>query len=70
MEGAVRCLSLPNDGDLCNIRRHMEMKGVEVPERSQTATFFPRGAIAFFVLMGVFYASLWLAMYVLMAQRG
>lgn len=41
-----------------------------MPDRSQSTTFFPRGAIAFFALMGVFYASLWLAMYVLMAQRG
>ncbi len=41
-----------------------------MPDHSQSAAFFPRGAIAFFVLMGVFYASLWLAMYVLMAQRG
>ena len=41
-----------------------------MPERSQSATFVPRGAIAFFVVMVVFYASLWVAMYVLMAQRG
>jgi hypothetical protein len=44
--------------------------GAKVPEPSQSASFFPRGAIAFFILMGVFYAGLWCAMYVLMAQRG
>jgi hypothetical protein len=38
--------------------------------QSQSATFFPRGAIAFFVLMGLFYAGVWFAMYFLMAQRG
>jgi hypothetical protein len=46
------------------------MKAAETRDQSRPAVFFPRGAIAFFVLMGVFYASLWLAMYVLMAQRG
>ena len=46
------------------------MTNGEMPEGSPSATFFPRGAIAFFVLMGVFYASLWLAMYVLMTHRG
>ena len=39
-------------------------------DRSQSVDFFPRGAIAFFIMMGVFYAGLWLAMYFLMAQRG
>ena len=32
-------------------------------------TFFPRGAIAFFVLMGAFYAALWFVLYALMAHR-
>ena len=31
--------------------------------------FFPRGAIAFFVLMVVFYAVFWFAMYALLARR-
>jgi len=39
-------------------------------DRSQGDVFFPRGAIAFFISMGVFYAAFWMAMYVLMAQRG
>ncbi len=46
------------------------MKRAETPDQSRSTVFVPRGAIAFFVLMGVFYASLWLAMYVLMTQRG
>jgi hypothetical protein len=46
------------------------MKKVETPAPPRPGAFFPRGAIAFFVLMGVLYASLWLAMYVVMAQRG
>ncbi len=37
---------------------------------SDPGSFFPRGAIAFFVVMGVFYAGLWIAMYLLMAHRG
>jgi len=37
---------------------------------SRPSTFFPRGAIAFFALMAVFYTGLWLAMYFLMVQRG
>ncbi len=42
------------------------------PSLPQTdeAPFFPRGAIAFFVLMVLFYAGLWSAMYYLMVQRG
>ena len=52
----------------CGSRAHE--KELRCRSRSQSVAFFPRGAIAFFVLMGVFYASLWLAMYVLMAQRG
>lgn len=31
--------------------------------------FFPRGAIFFFALLLVFYAALWLAIYVLMIVR-
>ena len=42
----------------------------EMPERSQPDAFLPRGAVAFFVVMGVFYAALWFAMYLLMVQRG
>jgi len=41
-----------------------------MPDPSQSASFFPRGAIAFFVVMGLFYAGLWFTMYFLMAQRG
>jgi len=33
-------------------------------------TFFPKGAIAFFVAMVVFYATFWFAMYALMTGRG
>jgi hypothetical protein len=51
-------------------RGHLAMKHVEAADRSQTAAFVPRGAVAFFVLMGVFYAGFWMAMYFLMAQRG
>ena len=40
------------------------------PGDSAHAGFVPRGAIAFFIAMGMFYAGLWLALYVLMAQRG
>lgn len=40
------------------------------PEPNDEAPFFPRGAIAFFVLMAVFYAGVWFAMYYLLAQRG
>jgi hypothetical protein len=32
-------------------------------------TFFPRGAIASFIAMIVFYAVFWLGMYLLMASR-
>jgi hypothetical protein len=39
-------------------------------DESEPTTFFPRGAIAFFLFMGVFYTGLWFAMYVLMAHRG
>jgi hypothetical protein len=41
-----------------------------MPRESQDTTFRPRGAIAFFALMAVFYAGFWLAMYVLMTGRG
>jgi hypothetical protein len=33
-------------------------------------SFFPRGAIASFVAMIVFYVGLWAALYLLMAYRG
>ncbi len=33
------------------------------------AAFFPRGAIAFFVAMVIFYAVFWFAMYALLAGR-
>jgi len=32
--------------------------------------FFPRGAIASFIAMVVFYSGFWLALYLLMAHRG
>jgi len=41
-----------------------------MPEPAQPTMFFPRGALAFFVAMGLFYAVFWFAMYVVMAQRG
>jgi hypothetical protein len=31
--------------------------------------FFPRGAIAFFLIMAAFYAVFWFAMYALLAGR-
>jgi hypothetical protein len=34
------------------------------------SSFFPQGAIAFFVFMIVFYAGFWFAMFALMAARG
>jgi len=39
-------------------------------ERTDANGFVPRGAIAFFALMVVFYTGFWFALYVLMAQRG
>jgi len=36
---------------------------------SKEAEFFPRGAIAFFVLMVTFFALVWLFFYVLMLRR-
>jgi hypothetical protein len=40
------------------------------PEPSQEErTFFPRGAIFFFILLLVFYALLWLVIYWLMIAR-
>ena len=39
-------------------------------EGTPVETFVPRGAVAFFIVMGIFYAAFWLAMYLLMAQRG
>ena len=37
------------------------------PEKEKT--FFPSGAIAFFTLLLVFYAALWLVIYCLMIAR-
>jgi hypothetical protein len=39
-------------------------------QRSEPELFFPSGAIASFLVMIVFYAGLWFALYFLMAQRG
>jgi hypothetical protein len=39
-------------------------------QRPDHESFFPRGAIASFLAMVVFYVGLWLTLYVLMAQRG
>ena len=36
---------------------------------SKKAEFFPRGAIAFFVLMVAFFSIVWLFFYVLMIRR-
>lgn len=36
---------------------------------SKEAKFFPRGAIAFFVLMVAFFSVVWLFFYVLMIRR-
>ncbi len=40
------------------------------PEGNHPAPFFPRGAIAFFLLMAAFYAGSWFVLYYLMTQRG
>ncbi len=37
--------------------------------RPEDETFFPSGAVAFFVVMVVFYVGFWFALYALMAQR-
>ena len=39
-------------------------------QRRENEPFFPSGAIASFLAMIVFYIGLWLALYLLMAQRG
>jgi hypothetical protein len=36
---------------------------------SKEAEFFPRGAVAFFVLMVAFFSLVWLFFYVLMIRR-
>ena len=41
-----------------------------MPEPNERDTFFPRGAIASFVVMVLFYAAFWFVMYALMAHRG
>jgi hypothetical protein len=46
-------------------RRDPEVNGPE----STNDKFFPRGAVAFFVALLVFYALLWLAIYGLMIAR-
>jgi len=38
--------------------------------REPQTPFFPRGAVAFFALMVLFYGGLWFALYALMAHRG
>jgi hypothetical protein len=38
--------------------------------KDDRAVFFPRGAIASFLVMVLFYAGLWFAMYFLMTHRG
>jgi hypothetical protein len=32
--------------------------------------FFPKGSIAFFLLMIIFYAVIWLLVYIVMLKRG
>jgi hypothetical protein len=45
-------------------------EGVSMSEKSsKEAEFFPRGAIAFFALMVVFFSIVWLFFYVLMIRR-
>lgn len=39
-------------------------------QRAEKESFFPKGAIATFVAMIVFYVGLWSVIYVIMAQRG
>jgi hypothetical protein len=39
------------------------------PDAPRSEPFFPRGAIAAFVVMLVFYVGLWWALYVIMAAR-
>ena len=47
------------------------MRDKEKPARTLSEKpFFPRGAIASFVAMIVFYIGLWLTLYLVMAQRG
>jgi hypothetical protein len=41
-----------------------------MPGPDEPSTFFPRGAIASFVGMVLFYAVFWFAMYALMTNRG
>jgi len=38
-------------------------------DKHENDSFFPRGAIASFVAMIVFYAGLWVTLYLLMAHR-
>ena len=38
-------------------------------QQREPESFFPRGAIAAFVAMIVFYVGLWFALYLLMAHR-
>jgi hypothetical protein len=38
--------------------------------QDEEAPFFPRGAVAFFTAMIVFYAALWFVMFSIMVSRG
>ena len=38
-------------------------------DRRENESFFPRGAIASFLAMIVFYIALWVTLYLLMAHR-
>jgi hypothetical protein len=52
------------------VRRVGSSEGASVSETaSKEAEFFPRGAIAFFVLMVAFFFVVWLFFYVLMIHR-
>ncbi len=41
-----------------------------MPDSNGETSFFPHGAVAFFLSMIVFYAVVWFALYYLMAHRG
>jgi len=38
--------------------------------QDEEAAFFPRGAVAFFAAMIVFYAALWFVIFAIMVSRG
>ena len=50
------------------MNNHSAWGDMEPLENQQS--FFPRGAIASFALMLVFYAALWLMLYLVMTARG